>query len=1159
MIPKIQRKTKMQKELKYHDYSESFIKKQWEAYQGQGLSIYKEEFSTEFDAALQQGASPLVKSIEACPSLQTYGVIGLKDKILELNAEAISAFTLKHNLSLTPEEFSEILFQDFQQKYVKAKREYQLFTLIFASHLEAPELSLTRSAYIENAPEEFKYQVIFYEKADSWSGKNQIYILRERRIPVKHEYKQTERPDFLVYINGIPLLLIEYKTEDSGLQAGVQDFEYKESYQCAPFKAVINDGKNVLLFSNVQSLKLKESRNNAFEWVHFGEKKYIQDREYSNEEYFLDELVCQPQNLYAYCLDGCSVVSNGDNSYLVNARIQQYYAIKQIKQVLNLATSKQVSVPFNYEFAHAQRSGKTITMKLICYMLAKQFQHLYQDVFIYTPDLQIKTVLTNEFYKSGSSQVSVVVVDSCQQYKNIIREIANRTRPASSFKVYIVNMQKIEDELSLLKLRIPSDRILNIIDEAHHGQVGELAEIRRAIFPNASNFLFTATGKAGMYSQYFPDNQAKGFRSQFTISDARRCGITVPVHFLQADKSVKFSAKLEKFAKEIETRLNTDHQALAAIYDVEDNSSPSNTHNAKIAQELLHQLNKDCMPAKLSYVCAFMSEISPTLSFSPKAIIYVDSVATAREYIEIIQRTSGKKDNVYEGYKFGVDFAELDKQHELCAKLNAGLSFSQIESAFQRLEEKGQRTPSTIDILVAVNKYQKGFDLPELMVTFLDTPIQELSRINQIYTRTATKRPGKQVGYCVDLCLKSKNQERYRESMALYDNQDEKDCFLDDSLLEDIKKALVNSFSALSTSLQLKKEEFSSYAILDKVLNENNEEVRKQRQTLFFKTSTSIIAALRKLGSPLYYKPFAFELKALFESFHEFKTIYGDKQHVEYSKILINMDTSWEDSAYLTSAEIRAVIRDVLKFIDEHDVASVVGLEYVVGSHTQISEHSNTIANRQRQEQKINELKQQFSNLGGSLKDVNRPLFEQIQALLKKIVDNRLLVHTPDVSQEVDNIQNKLRAFKLSLKQLIADDFEGNALLYWLTASCNAVFNDNELNAPEFANFVARQLEKTLKLVIPHVEGKGFTTYEKADLVACQLTTGQGAVRCIETFMHFFGDVVESPSKSSLIAQLKVISKVEPPKVYFMTDKDCFHKYVKKALISYYNYLYEIV
>ncbi|MBC7475321.1 MAG: hypothetical protein H7263_13605, partial [Candidatus Sericytochromatia bacterium] len=295
----------MSKEITYQNEGKAFIEKQVEAYSGKAISIYSEEFSTQYADVLQE-CSPLIGgSITGHSNLKSqFGIVGLREKIKDFNFNNLNFFLSKHKCKQSIEEVLEIIFQDFKQKYEHVQNEAELFQLIFTPNQDL-KLHLKRAITLKGIKDTFEYNVIYFEKAGKYLGKNDFYTIRERRVPVIHQYKKTERSDFLHYINGIPLMLVEYKTEDSGILQSLKDFEIKESYKKVPFKVALNDGRDVILFCHLQSLKFQNGKDNSFHWVHYlPEKKFIGVREYNNIEYLFDELSCQPENMYLYCVNG---------------------------------------------------------------------------------------------------------------------------------------------------------------------------------------------------------------------------------------------------------------------------------------------------------------------------------------------------------------------------------------------------------------------------------------------------------------------------------------------------------------------------------------------------------------------------------------------------------------------------------------------------------------------------------------------------------------------------------------------------------------------------------------------------------------------------------------------------------------------------------------
>lgn len=1151
------------KENKYQLEGKRFLEKQFESYNGKAIEIYTEEFSQEYDSILQE-SSPLIGGKIGDSDYNTlksqFGIIGLREKINEFNQSQLEDFLKKHKRKELISDVLNLLFEDFKIKYSKAENEAELFQLIFSTNSELKP-HLRREIYLKGMKEPFSYNVIFYETPGNYLGKNSFYSIRERRIPVfMHQYKKTERPDFLHYINGIPLVLVEYKTEDSGILQSIKDFEFKESYKKAPFKVALNDGRDVIFFSDIKFLKFSQGKDNSFHWVHYlPNKKHVGQREFTNIEYLYDELLCQPEHLYNYCMYGCTVVDSNSHYYLINSRIQQYYAIKDCKKTLDDVSTGLLKAPYNFEFAHAQRSGKTITMKLISYMIEKSYKGIFNTIFMYSPDLQIKDVINAELAKSGNPRIIVKMVQTRQEYQDIIDNLyrmEQENKEHTSLFIYIVNMQKISDkDLQSVSTRkvINSSKILNIIDEAHHGQTKETALIRDTIFPKASNYLFTATGKTDMYLYYFPDNNRKGFSNKFTISNAKQCKITVPVHFLKAEKHFQLSQKLAQFSEEIEKRLKLQYENEASILGMSVDNTETEKFldfgNYKVSSEIKKLLQKETIFEKLQCIVEFMNSVRVGLPFAPKGIVYVNSVEDAKKYIEFIQTHNAN--NEYLGYRFGVDFSSIK---DVCEQYNPGIKEPALISAnFQKERSvKNNDNKQIIDILFAVDKYQKGFDLPPLLVTYLDTNISEPARMNQIFTRSATKYPGKITGYCMDLTFENINQETFQQSLLLYDNaEDIGDSFLDDALLDSLKSILADQFKSLMIDLNLNAQNFTASMILQQVLNESDLQLRQKRQYSFFTTSKKIMANMNKMGSPLFYKPFHFELKSLYEAFNEFKKIYADKLHPEHHKILIDTDSSFKDGQYLTTEEIRSIINEVLFFLKENNIKDIISFSFT-NKQTEISADENSkkdVLKKFSQELKKNNIEKDLELYKEYLSKNHKELFDVITDMLSKISDDRNLIYQEFVQEKLTEIENKLDSIKNEIAQKIEKDFNNNSFLFWSNEVATQILKANGIIQPEFVSFVSEEVYKSMHIVLGQIE-PDLSNFNKVQIAIDMFNDKTKA----ETFSFYLVSYKGIHGISeNFIKQLQSAPKLNNELI--MTRKDLFNQYLNQTLRQYYQNL----
>lgn len=1153
-------------EKEYQNGIQNFIEKQFESYNSKSIKIYNEEYKTEYDSILQE-YSPLIGG-KLDDNLynelkEKFNIVGLRDKIKEFNFDSLNEFIKKHNIKKNIEEILELIFLDFKEKYLNSNNEVELYQLIFVQNQYLND-SLKRKIFIDKLTTAFEYNVIYYEDSNKYLGKNSFYMIRERRIPIKdNEYKKSERPDFLYYINGIPLVLIEYKTEYTGILKSLKDFENKKTYNMAPFKIATNDGRDVIFFSDLKFLKYKNGKDNSFKWVYyFNEKKYKKEsnNEFTNIEYFMDELICQPENMYIYSIDCCSVVNKEAHSYLINSRIQQYYAIKSIRKSLINVLNNVINIPYNFEFSHTQRSGKTILMKLISYLIERYFQDIFNIIFIYTPDLQIKDVVNNELSKLGATKTIVKMIESRSEYRKIINNIYKNekdNKDIGGIFIYIVNMQKITNEDFILKDRvvINNNKILNIIDEAHYGQTKEMAEKRQNIFPNSSNYLFTATGKNDMYAYYFPDNNKKGYSDKFTFSNALKCNIVVPVKFLQEKKIFDIlNDKLIKFSENVENRVKENYVEGAKIIneDIENLNIDEYTDisNKKIVNEIKNDLKIETIPEKIEKIINFMNNVRIGLFFSPKAIVYVDSIEIAKNYIEYIQQIG--VGNNYKNYHFGVDFSSMDNCEQYNPEINEQ---EQISVNFQKNRDTQNVNENIIDILFVVDKYQKGFDLPSLLVTFLDVKISEPSKMNQIFTRSATKFENKNTGYCVDLTNDIININSFKQSLVLYNDEDNSDNFIDDGKLKEINRNLRREFNELIKLLELNNENFTSNMILEKLLNEKIIENRNNKQYSFFYISKNIFSNLRKIGSPLFFKPFNNEIKVLTESFLKFKEIYADKNHIDHNKISINTDNTFNNNIYITKTEIKDIIKDGLMFIEEYCIKDIIryfdNSEYneINIENDDIKKIKEELIKKSKQENRVNNIENNFNNIKNYLEISHKNLYDLIIKEFTKISNDRTIIYSEITQEELNSIEKDLKSIRDQIEDEIHNKFNDNPFLYWSNQIINSIFEKYNIEQPNFINIISKEIYEDIKTILSQIDNK-LSNYEKTKLSIEYFNNKECGKKVLGSLKYSKGFNFDNNFKEQLQKATEMNNGIP-----ILSDADLFNKYLIDTLKLYYQYI----
>lgn len=817
-----------------------------------------------------------------------------------LNAKLLSSNLYKE----TKEQILKIIESHFISKFDIAKTNKEIYQLVFGR--DTRTITLTK---LDGTKDELvSYKVVDTDyKTDCRN--NEITIIKEKVVRITSYSDETQRPDFAVYLNGIPFIAIEVKNPlaNVGLYEAFRDYKVKTTYHKF-ISCLCTDGLNAALTANPSGLTIDD-------WKTYGKHKSTRFKEENSGFFdFAEELLFQVKNFVFYFQYGMFPFEN----HLGNLRVQQYYVMKE---AFNLLERTKPGTSFREVVKQPPRSGKTIAIRSIINMLTLAYSNHYKKIFIQVPDLTIM----NQFYKdfinfSFNHGFKVKMInrrkkDSKEDSTSYSYEEAIKDNDKA---IYIMNMQKISDDLA--NVTNDSSDILVFIDEVHTHQLGENSKIRDINFPNASYITFTATTRKIMIDGKVVDLTSSEYSSsgkyldELFNEDAKNLGMVVPVVYEKAkfdvvlnketaqtfseyvDEQVieklytedKFSGIRDEIDRKVkEYVLEMVRKSTGQIIDDLDINEfflkkkdleiinaankyrfklfeqKSNSVVNKIKAEVLTQIKINLIPETLNYIVNdFKQKIDENYSerdllppytvtphFKAKAFLLADDQRMANEIAKYIKKVSNGT-NIVNGFKFGLDYSDQSKDGEtkFIDDFNIIKYGNTIKDDFDSQEE------DSTEILIIVGKYLMGYDNKRLVAVYCGTNISEPSRIFQLYTRPATKLDKKEIGFFIDMCFDNQNYDTYKRALAWYETGNETSVlFLEEQQIENQRTNLENYIKKLVHILKMSKEE------LLKVSKERNlftHNVTEDEQNEIFSICKGIHITIRNLISPKYYRDY---------------------------------------------------------------------------------------------------------------------------------------------------------------------------------------------------------------------------------------------------------------------------------------------------------------
>lgn len=560
---------------------------------------------------------------------------------------------------------------------------------------------------------------------------------------------ETRRPDVIVFINGLPVVVMELKTpvnEDITIESAFTQLTVRyrrdipELYKYNAF-VVISDGVNTKVGSIFADL------NNFYAWRSKGSAEEVDG---IKALYTMLDGLFNRNALLDVLRDFIYFPDKSDKTLKIVCRYPQFYATNSLyKNVL-----KHVKAGDNKggTYFGATGCGKSFTMLFLARKLMRAPELNSPTILIISDRIDLDDQLSGQFLNAKKFINDDFV---CQIESRDL--LGQNLRGRTSGGVFLTTVQKFTENTGLL-----SDRrnIVVISDEAHRSQTNIEKKIKvseksvedrygfayflRQSLPNATYVGFTGTPVDATLDVFGDIVEA------YTMTQAVNDGITVRIVY--EGRAAKVAIDNEKLAL-IEKYYEECEEAGANEYQIEESKKKAATiksvlgHSDRlkaIAADFVTHYEarveeKATVAGKAMFVC---SDREIAYAFYKNVIALRPDWAIAKEADENAVLTEADKRDLkpMEKIKLVMTYNKDDEP----ALFNMLKKDDKDELARQFKNDK-----SNFKIAIVVDMWLTGFDIPSLDTMYLDkyvhkhTLIQTISRVNRVYE-------GKEKGLVVD-------------------------------------------------------------------------------------------------------------------------------------------------------------------------------------------------------------------------------------------------------------------------------------------------------------------------------------------------------------------------------------------------------------------------
>ncbi|CAM3784375.1 HsdR family type I site-specific deoxyribonuclease [Flavobacterium gelidilacus] len=573
--------------------------------------------------------------------------------------------------------------------------------------------------------------------------------------------KEKKRPDIVLFINGIPFVVIENKRRDKNASLTEAISQHIRNQKREKGIPKLFHYAKILLAVQPNEVKYGAVGTAEKFWAIWKEDNETATQKIINSANFKTakedrQVTAQDKALVSLCsidrvLEFVYKYIVYDGPDIKVPRYQQYFAvlntIERVKEIDKTNTRKGGVI------WHTTGSGKSLTMVMISKALALDKTIPSPRIIVVTDridlDNQIYKTFRNcgkavEKAKSGSDLIELLQ----DKGNEIITTIIDKFQTATKNTTFVDN----------------SENIFVLVDESHRSQYGTAHINMKRVLPNACYIGFTGTPL--MKNEKSTARKFGGFIHKYTIDQAVKDGAVLPL--LYEGRSAKLSVnkeQLDKGFQRLANNLNDDAQkdlkkkfaSISRIYESEqvinEIAYDISKHYTKNWQGGIFkaQLAVPRIETAIRYQKYFEEQTDPELKINT-AVVFTPP-DSRQDYEDVWKETSNEA-KVY--------------WNSLMEKFNGQEEYERY--TINKFKDQG----TEVELIIVVSKLLTGFDAPRNTILYLAKPLhshnllQAIARVNRLFS-------GKEHGHIIDYVGILGKLDEALTSYAAFEDFDEED------------------------------------------------------------------------------------------------------------------------------------------------------------------------------------------------------------------------------------------------------------------------------------------------------------------------------------------------------------------------------------------------
>jgi len=639
---------------------------------------------------------------------------------------------------------------------------------------------------IDGDRKSFSFKYIDWETPE-----NNVFHISEEFVVTRSNRSDSYRPDIVLFINGVPMVVIECKSnaikhpideavsqhlrnqQEDGirdlyvyssilLSLAVSEAKYATTATPKKFWSVWKEkfltekqeeAFNQNLFNIKQAELPQESNVEVFKLRYFSTLQHFKELEKRElkvtEQDRLLYSICSPKRLlellFSFILfdDGIKKIT----------RYQQYFGItKTIKRIEKIGSDGKRKGGVIW---HTQGSGKSLTMVMLAEQIVLNKKIKNPKIILVTDRIDLNTQITETFKKCN------IPVEEAATGKHLIELLKS---PSDAVITTIIN--KFKAAVNQEPEGFNSSEIFVLIDEGHRSQYKTFNVKMQKTFPNGCFIAFTGTPL--MKSEKNTAKKFGGVIDEYTIKNAVEDGAVVPLLYEGRHNSMTVNEKpLDNFFEKVSEPLTKYGKAgLKRKY------SSKNAINK--ADQIVYDRAWDISEHFVDFLqgTGFKAQlVAPNKTTAILYRKYLNEIGKVTS--DVIISAPDTRENYEDAFEENEDLV-LSFHKAMMDKYGTQDKYEKaIINAFKKQEYP--------EIIIVVDKLLTGFDAPNNRVLYLTRSLKEHTLLQAI-ARVNRVAEGKDYGLIIDYYG---NLENLDKAIEIYSGSDEMNP-------EDIKGSVTN-------------------------------------------------------------------------------------------------------------------------------------------------------------------------------------------------------------------------------------------------------------------------------------------------------------------------------------------------------------------------------